>query len=769
MSVVNLKRISLLLVVVLTVLMWGLTASSQVRSEGSAHGQDAHVEARLIANVEQVAVGESFLVGVALTIRDDWHIYGENPGDAGMPTDLRFEAEGVEFGPLMWAAPDRFIEEGVLTTFGYGDEVVLFRTAVVREPKVEVIEIAAAVDYLACRDLCVPGHAGMELALPVGQTSMPAPPEDKARFEHAVGRLPQRSSAAGLAMRVHLDREPLRVGDRFSGVIEVIDCEVESGEGAGGTCSDWSPAEANERYAFLVDGYSALEVRTVQGDAHPGVHRGWLLRVEGQVRAKEAAAQGLLSGVVEMIDGAGERIPVHFRQELPIAESTAPQNLLAIAEHLLVEPSAALAAPSPDVEATMPAPPMEVTSVLWMLFAAFVGGMILNLMPCVFPVLVLKVSSFATLAHEDRSTVVRHGFAYSAGILLSMLTLALVVAGLRLTGTQVGWGFQFQQPYFLVALILLLTAFSLNMFGVYEITFNSQTLTTQASEAKGTRRSFFEGVLAVILATPCSAPFMGAAIGFALTGSIPTIFAIFLALGLGLAAPMVVLALIPGWARLMPAPGQWMVNLKVFLGFALMGSALWIAWILGRLVGIDGAAQAMMLALALALFAWLYGLVQWDGWTRRRIATITLGAVVLGATAWYALPIRVAPRAGIVAGASEIAWQEWSDDAVERELAAGRPVFVDFTADWCITCKVNKKNAIETPLVVEASKEFNVAMLRADWTQENEDIRLKLEEFQRAGIPFYLVYSPEDPKNPEMLAEVITSRDLVRAFRKAAQ
>ena len=406
----------------------------------------------------------------------------------------------------------------------------------------------------------------------------------------------------------------------------------------------------------------------------------------------------------------------------------------------------------------------------WFLLMAFLGGMILNLMPCVFPVLALKVSSFTKLVHESRRGILAHGMAYTGGIVASMLALAAVVIGLRIAGTHVGWGFQFQQPHFLAALVTILVLFALNLFGVFEVTMDSQALHGKATHAHGVRRSFWEGILAVALATPCSAPFMGTAVGFALASSAWVVVAVFVALGLGLAAPMVVLALMPGWTKLLPKPGGWMLHLKIFLGFALLGSAIWTVWLLGRQTGVDGMAAMLAFTGTLGLAAWLVGLVQFQAWSIRKVVVLVLAAAALVAGGLIAFPLeaeRRVPKTVVVS--EQISWQPWTEEAVAAELEKGRPVFVDFTADWCLTCKVNEKNAIDTRTVREAIARYDVAMFKADWTQPDEAIRLKLAEYDRAAIPFYLVYSPERPERPKPMEDIITAEQLVQAFAEAAE
>lgn len=772
------RRISHLLVAMLLVSLASIGwASVDVPPEaygaGALHDGDHRVQSRLIVSAEQVKPGDAIRVGVAFKIDPKWHIYWQNPGDAGIPTDIQWESDALEFGPLEWAAPGTFAQ-GDVTSYGYDNEVVLYSEATVKPSASGEIQIRAKVDYLACHDMCLPGHSALARTIAVGDTTIDADPRVLDLMKSSQERVPRRASEVGLSTTFHYSQNPLRAGDVFDVVVELIECAE-----AGDDCRAMHVVYDEPSHALLTDRFSAARVESVAVRKHPTAHEGWVLHLKGRMLDALPMPKSILSGVVRLELPDGSILPVHLRDELTTGEAASDVTALALPAWAITdtEPKTGDGADSAEDDAVDAAVPdvaheadSAAPSLIWTLLMAFFGGMILNLMPCVFPVLVLKVSSFATLAHESRKDVLAHGMSYTGGIVASMMLLAAVVIGLRLTGTQVGWGFQFQQPYFLVALIVILVLFSMNLLGVFEITVSSQKLTESADAASGNKRSFMEGVLAVVLATPCSAPFMGAAVGFALAGSAATIIGVFLALALGLAAPMVVLTLVPGWARLLPQPGYWMVYLKTFLGFALIGSAIWIVWLLGRQVGVDGMGAMLMFAGLLSMATWLYGLVQFQSWGRRKVLGLTAAVLVLGVGAYLAFPLPVSAgdrNETVVVG--DVEWKPWSEEAVQEALANGQPVFVDFTADWCITCKVNKKNAIQTQPVSEAVARYNVATFRADWTHENEEIRLKLEEFNRAGIPFYLVYSPKKPNEPKMLAEVITSGNLVDAFREAAK
>ncbi|MBM4336283.1 MAG: hypothetical protein FJ108_10275 [Deltaproteobacteria bacterium] len=385
---------------------------------------------------------------------------------------------------------------------------------------------------------------------------------------------------------------------------------------------------------------------------------------------------------------------------------------------------------------------------------ALLGGLLLNLMPCVLPVLALKAFALADLAGRGRREVLAHGAGYVAGVLVSMLALALVVIALRAGGTAVGWGFQFQEPAYPLAVAGLLVVLALNLFGVFEVAAPAG-LASVGAGAAGASRSFLDGLLAVALATPCSAPFLGTAVGVAFASRAPETLAIFAALGIGLALPLALVALAPGLARFLPRSGAWMARLRVVLGFALLSSAAWLLWIFGRLSGVDALAAALGCMVALAFAAWVFGALQQSERGGRGLALAACVALLA--------PVGLRPLSQERAAAGP---SSYSPEAVATELRDGRPVFVEFTADWCLTCKANERLVLASERVKAALARRRFAVLKADWTRRDEAIRLELARFGRAGVPLYVLWFPSAPDSPRELPELITVDSLVDALGK---
>jgi thiol:disulfide interchange protein DsbD len=437
-------------------------------------------------------------------------------------------------------------------------------------------------------------------------------------------------------------------------------------------CAELEPGTAQIRDSFVPDQVDGIEL-LVDGGRRPSfLHGGFLVTMDGTASADPPNGSARLRGALALQrNGAIEYVEV----DAPLPRAAAGALVLAL-ENPWLEPD-------PN-QAAVPGVPFFQAVLL-----ALLGGLVLNLMPCVLPVLAIKVFGLAELAQHGRGEVARHGIAYTAGVLASMLALALVVAGLRAAGTSVGWGFQFQEPIFVAAIAAVLVVFALSLFGVFEFSFDTSRLANAGAQATGARRSVFEGLLAVVLATPCTAPFVGTAVGFAFASSTATIAAIFLAIGLGLALPFLQICAVPAWAKLVPRSGPWTAQLRAALGFALLGTAVWLLWVLGHSAGAD--AQAVLLAYLCALAAgvWVFGVLQRsDRSAPARIAVVALvGLALLGLRN---LPVEAVPPPGESSGASSELGRRFSSADVSAARARGAPVFVYFTAEWCLTCKVNE-------------------------------------------------------------------------------
>ena len=396
-----------------------------------------------------------------------------------------------------------------------------------------------------------------------------------------------------------------------------------------------------------------------------------------------------------------------------------------------------------------------------MLGFAIIGGLILNVMPCVLPVISLKIFGFVSEAGIESKKAFWLSMAFSLGIISCFAALAAIVVLLRAAGSQIGWGFQFQDYRFIMVISCLVFAFALNLFGVYELSVSAQATRGLANLARGQGygAAFFQGVFATVLATPCTAPFLGTASAFAFAQSGWVTFLVFLFIGLGMALPYLLLAINPKWLRYLPKPGEWMLRLKQCMGFLLAGTLLWLMWILGQMRGVDAVVQLGAFLLVIAILAWIKGSF-WTPISSRRsraLAIIAMVFVLLLATVSY----------GFVTKPSQLIWQPFSKSTLDEALAAGKPVFVDFTADWCITCKTNERFAIDTPQVRQEFLKRNVVALKADWTKGDPEITEILKQFGRAGVPMYLVYPGGSKETqPVLLPELITSQTVLDVLNK---
>jgi thiol:disulfide interchange protein DsbD len=644
-------------------------------------------------------------VGVLFLLDPGWHLYWRNPGESGLAPELSWTAPGLEVGPLAWPAPRVFLEtDAELITYGYVGQVLLASEAVVVGER--PARIGVDVEVLVCRFECIPAKLSLERAL---DAPSPAAADDarvRGYFAEHLAALPVAPEALGVELAVH----PSRISDSDGAPVEIELAPCRPGN----ECFELGPAPA----FFPHTGVS----REIPHSENPRALRLLLdsERIDG-VLALRAPDQSLR----------------YVALDVPIAGTNTPAST------------------------GMP-------SLLLILGLALLGGLVLNAMPCVLPVLAIKVFAVTELAQSGRRTAARHGFAYLAGIETAMLLFAGFVIALRSAGTSLGWGFQLQEPLFVAAVGTVLVVFAMNLFGVFELGAPTGALASVGEGATGARRSFFEGLLAVVLATPCTAPFLGTAVGFAFAAAPVVTLSIFLCIGAGLAAPFTLVALVPGWSRWVPRSGPWMLSLRAGLGFALLATVVWLVWVFGRTQGLDAAAGLLACLLAVAFATWLYGTLQ--GAARRWLVLACAGlAAALMLTSVGAVGFEQGAAAGAPDPAPETdsRWRSYTNEAVSETLQSGRRALVVFTADWCITCKVNERFVLADAAVEAEISLPSVVRFKADWTRRDERIRVALARFGRAGVPLTVVYHPEAPDRPIVLPDLLTAGRLLEALRSA--
>jgi thiol:disulfide interchange protein DsbD len=679
-----------------------------------------HVHLRLLVP-QGLNRGEPADAGLYFKLEPGWHIYWKNAGDAGEPPHIRWTLpDGVTAGALQFPAPSR-LPLGPLMDFGYENEVLFPLTLnVAKTAKPGPAVLHAKVDWLVCRATCIPGKAELEVSREVdGHPGKPVLLAAEAEvFNRFVGRLPK----------------ALPAGDRaiFQPTTEGFRLTVETGQTE--TQASFFPADEN-----ILDNPAPQKFApTAKG-----------LVLDLKKDANLAANPPQLRGVLELSGGRA--------LELAAQPGKVTAQRLASAEAQPVNDVAALSVASEPASKSSPATPtgakpISLSELLRVSGLAFLGGLILNLMPCVFPVLFLKGLALVHSGHKELHKLRAHGLVYTGGILVSFWLLVAVLLGLRSAGATLGWGFQFQSPIFLELMAGLLFFLGLSLAGQFEIGLTLTGAGNSLAAKQGFTGSFFTGVLAVIVATPCTAPFMGAAIGYALAQPAAVTFTVFTALALGLAAPYLALTLHPAWTRLLPKPGAWMEVLRQAISVPIFITVIWLAWVLAQAYGAAILAALLASFLLLAIAGWFLG-----RWPAKRWSTVVAALILLSVIAVNVF----APAKLAVASESSAApetsglWQQWSQAAVSRSLAAGQPVFVDFTAKWCLSCQVNERVALSRPEVEQAFQARNVVLMRADWTRHDEAITQALTALGRSGVPAYALYLPGQSA-PQLLPEVLT-------------
>ncbi|MBX3716389.1 MAG: thioredoxin family protein [Burkholderiales bacterium] len=663
-----------------------------------------HVEAELLAEAAAAVPGKPATVGLRLRMDKDWHTYWRNPGDSGLPTKIRWTLpEGWQAGPIQWPYPEAQ-RVGPLMNYGYsGEAMLLVELTPPADAKPGPVAIKADADWLVCKDICIPEKATLTLPFAVEGGSPPAASGNAALFAKARAQLPV--AVAGWTA------ESTLAGAKLT--LRVV-------PPAG--------AVAPARVMFFPFRENFVD--------HP-------------------APQALVR------DGAGVRLEVKLMEPVPtdvkevagllVAESAWPGHAGRKAVEIAMPVVASLPAPAAPVGV----PAGEAGgSLLVALAFAFAGGLLLNLMPCVFPVLGIKVMGFVRHAHGDSRALWMQGAVFSVGVLVSFLVLAGLLLALRAGGAQLGWGFQLQSPAFVTLLAALFFLMALNLFGVFEWGGFAQSMTSSLSAQGRYADAFLAGVLATVVATPCTAPFMGAAVGFTLAQPAPVSLAVFAMLGVGMALPVLALSFFPGALKRLPKPGPWMETFKQVMAFPLFATVIWLAWVLGAQAGNDAVMALLAGLLVLGIGAWIYG-----RWARSEsLLRFVFAALFAAAGLWLAWPGPDAKPGEARAAAvkeGEIAWQPWSPERVAELRASGTPVFVDFTAAWCVTCQVNKRVALNRDEVARALADRGVVALKADWTNHDPRITAALAELGRNALPVYALYAPGQAQ-PKLLPEVLT-------------
>jgi len=688
-------------------ILLGLLAATPVLTPAWAQGIDElpKVHARLVAEDLAVPPGGSITVALEEDIREGWHTYWVNPGDAGAPSEIKWTLpQGWSAGAIQWPTPKR-LPVGPLMDYGYEGKLWLMQKLTVpADAKVgDTVTLKAATYWLVCKDICVPEEAALTLPIKVG----PAAPDPAVAKDFAAARnlLPVAS--------------PWKLNFALSKNLDLY-ANAPALAAAHPTEADFFPDKPGiikgaepQKMGFTKDG---LVLRLSPGD-------------------KASGMTGALTGVLVLksSDGSIQALTVD-----------APSG------------------PVPDAFGAGSASGEAAGGItLWIaILSAFLGGIILNAMPCVLPILAMKALALAGHGGGQHREAAREGFAYSAGAILSFLAFGLVIVLLRQGGATVGWGFQLQEPIAVAGFALLIFAVGLNLSGVFEV--GSITVGDSLAQRSGPFGAFFTGVLAVAVAAPCTAPFMAAALGFALTQSVTSAMLIFLGLGIGFALPFLILGVWPKALSFIPKPGPWMLKLKQFLAFPMYGAAAWLVWVLAQETGANGVAIVLAAFVIFALATWLWTVTRDLSNTGRWAGTVAALLVLL--VSLYGISMLRGEGAPPPATSATANAKPFTPERLASLRASGKPVFVDATAAWCITCLVNEKAVLSQPGIKTAFADRHVEYLIADWTNRNDTITKMLSENGRSGVPLYLYYAPGADK-PVILPQILTESGVLDAMK----
>jgi thiol:disulfide interchange protein DsbD len=672
------------------------------------------VHATLLADTSAVVPGKPFTAGLLLRMAPGWHTYWKFSGDAGLPTEIKWNLPpGWKVGEIQWPIPLKTLDPGDIQTYGYQDEILLLQE-ITPPAKIDLPsqssgaagispeKLSAQADWLVCEKICIPGNASLALELPVSSSAEQKNTDLFARYRRL---LPQDFPTATTAMAT------------WSRTGNDLHLKVSSDQIANYQALDFFPVPQGD----IVVGHPSVELRK------------------------------------------GNEITFKIPIESPDKNLSSMPGVIVFAQHENGNDRTGWELRAAQITA-MPAPgPQPSRGLATFLLFGFIGGFILNLMPCVLPVISLKIFGFIKHAGKDRRGVFRNGIAFIAGIFVWFVGLALLLIALKAAGHEVTWAAQFTNPYFVLVLSVIVLVFALDLFGVFEITLPQALMhrMLHSATAEGEAGSFFQGLFATALATPCTAPFLGTAIGFAFTQSPLIILLMFAAVAAGMSAPYLLLSAQPAWMKFIPQPGPWMVHVKQFMGFLLLATLLFLIYVLGAQRGLEGAIWASCFLLVIAVACWMKGafLIPTAPASKRAFVGLLM-IVLLLASGFYFVGDKFQSSKIEVALTQQGGWQPFTPERLQSERDQGHAVFVDFTAAWCLTCKFNEKAVLENADVRAAFNRHGVVKLKADWTNGDPAITKLLQQFGRPGVPLYVLY-PGKSQEPIVFPELLTKNILL--------
>jgi thiol:disulfide interchange protein DsbD len=724
----------------------GLLAAAAAHSLPGPTVATANVKSRLVSEARTIGPGQTVWLALEFNIRDGWHTYWRNPGDSGQATSIEWALPpGFTAGGIVWPTPHRF-DLAPLVNYGYTKHVMHLvpLTAPADLKSGAPVTLSAKVSYLVCSDVCIPEDVNLALTVPTSASAGAADPADAALFTAARSELPV-AAPAPTSASVKDGSLVITLGPAWGATLSQIQ-----------SLTFFPLNEGSIEYAapqILTRSPDALQLAMKVGDDPPKT--------------------GIVAGVLVATERSGNAtvsVPIEIAAQFTAA-NLAVTSVSAAGTGAASSTAAGSAAAGPTAsavdaaKATDAAPRPALASLLLL---AILGGLVLNLMPCVFPVLSIKAIGLVEQAKKHPAAVRTKGVVFAAGVIASMLALAAVLLGLRAGGEEIGWGFQLQSPLFVTLMVYLLLAVGLNLSGVFEVGGSLAGVGDGLTQGDSYRAAFFTGVLTTLVATPCTAPFMAAAVGAALTQSPALALAIFAALGLGLSLPYLLLSFAPWMRRALPKPGAWMDTLKQVFAFPMYASAAWLLWVLAQQTSPLGLGAALAGAILVALAAWAYQKSKSSSTTGRVTALVTALTAALLAVL---LPVRysgvaLATPGSVSATAPDAAgWIPYDAQKVAELSASGKPLLVNFTASWCLTCLVNERNAFADPAVQDVFRDKGVTLMKGDWTNRDPQITKALTAFGRAGVPLYVVYNAKPGSAaPLVLPQLLTAGIVRDAF-----